>query len=898
MSINLETLLQDRNFFNATQLAEEDTPNYQPEGLVKNPFYVGLVGKNVKSNLSEMSDKDLYSQFKKAVAMCRKNNFTTFQFNMNEIYSKHVTEEVLKNLTEYFTLTSVSIKLLKNDFHKQTSNLVSRNVLKNFNHSNIYLDADEIVIPLYELTEKDVKNYTSLYESTISLDKVFSLNDVLEHYENENSVYKTMVNDRLCKMFNDTKDLYWTNKYFCDINISDAFEKRTFKLKEDLDPKLQAIINHNKNVHDPSIQKVFADSKAATYDIQTIVYRKPEFIDNSKAIKNNKKYALYKMDNTPLDITKKMVANLFESITDEKLLFTTFNSFLLSKNYCHLVLNNEKVLDKMSNIFNSRLLVAYSYLFAYGWTTLYMEECIVKTRTLKENRYVFDINTASKLPFFPFCSDNIHLNPYCTLNVSKTVLNSSTNYHGIPMIQNYDHYGIDDLAGFRRKFNIFTTGNPDKNIFDGLETIEGTDIWKEFAVSGSVIPACTLKRNPLIDQVTSSNMSETDKLLRYFDEYYGSSDVDFMCNSKSVFDYMDNINNLKDIISKNLTELNNKPVTVDVEPLKTICIVVHQKYIEMCMSDLGDVENVIKNINTPAVKERFYEEYFTCKREKNKLHRATRHGNPLYEQFYKIVNVDDINVMVSAYETTKENQYESDADTYVYLNDVQKEKVPKSENILLLKVCESVKFKLSSPHMLHTIEAFRTRYDDFFSCVAKFHLPCVRGYYNGNTLYMQPSCVTALMTFTNIDYKYFAGIRDPIDIINKYRMRGFGTMINETEKKYVTEYNSSVDKWKIMYAVDKTKKDTVSKQFGPKKLNDNIYKPNKLLKSYPDDTYSNVNHNYIITESDLANYYKTKYNYNPTSGLINFDKVKAFKQDGSLEPVTKWLLDAMYDELK
>jgi hypothetical protein len=33
----------------------------------------------------------------------------------------------------------------------------------------------------------------------------------------------------------------------------------------------------------------------------------------------------------------------------------------------------------------------------------------------------------------------------------------------------------------------------------------------------------------------------------------------------------------------------------------------------------------------------------------------------------------------------------------------------------------------------------------------------------------------------NLDYKYFAGSQDPINIINKYRMRGFGCWLNMNE---------------------------------------------------------------------------------------------------------------------
>ena len=37
------------------------------------------------------------------------------------------------------------------------------------------------------------------------------------------------------------------------------------------------------------------------------------------------------------------------------------------------------------------------------------------------------------------------------------------------------------------------------------------------------------------------------------------------------------------------------------------------------------------------------------------------------------------------------------------------------------------------------------------------------------------------MTLINIDYKYFAGSKDPIEIINKYRQRGYSLPLNDSE---------------------------------------------------------------------------------------------------------------------
>ena len=88
------------------------------------------------------------------------------------------------------------------------------------------------------------------------------------------------------------------------------------------------------------------------------------------------------------------------------------------------------------------------------------------------------------------------------------------------------------------------------------------------------------------------------------------------------------------------------------------------------------------------------------------------------------------------------------------------------------------------------------------STVANFHMPCVRAYYNGDNVYMTPSFISAHMTFMNIDYKYFAGSKDPINIINKYRMRGFGCWLNKNELNTCIKYIYEVPFWNNLFNIN------------------------------------------------------------------------------------------------
>lgn len=882
------------NFFENALSNKTSSENHVEDGFVVNPFFVGLT-----QTTANLQDAELF-RFTTAVALCRKNGCVAQQSTLSHIYQKTLKQSDFETLSQYYTVVRTNIKLLKNKHHRMTSLVISRPILSIFNSAQLQLENEEVVVPLFELSEDQVRLYASMYESQYSLDIVNKVNVMFQYFTCE--TYKSVINDRLVKLFADINETnYWTLPYHCDINISQIFQNRTFKSKEATDSQLKSMItSKNHGIQDTQAKNIFdkIDMKM-NYSNPTHVFRKNVFTDASDGLKHKgQKYKLYKIDNNLPSLTMEQTTEIFNSVNDNKLLFNIFNAFLLSKSHCHLVLNNPSVLTKVKPFFSGKLMAFYNYVFGYAWTCMYLEECIMKTRTKNNNRYVFDIDTAHLLPFFPYCSENIHMNPYCVLNVNDNIVKSKENFHGLPMIADYRDYGITNLVGFTTHFNIFTTGKSDRNIFDGLETVENTKRWKHFAVSGSIIPACAQKRSPLIDQVCVPEMSFTDKMNRYFNEYYSESDIDVMCDSKSVFDFMDNIVKLIDVIKKNLSSYEKKDVsgTVEIEPIKTLGVVVHTKFIEEKMKDIGDVKYIINNITDQSIKERFYEEYFNCKRQKNTQYRNTRKG-AFYEHFYKIVSVDEMNVMLSTYEVTKDVQYESDSDSYIYLNDIlpPDRQVPDDKNILVLKISESLKFKIRSPHMAHNIEAFRTRFDDYFSCVARFHLPCVRGYYNGENTYLLPSCITALMTYTNIDYKYFAGIRDPVDIIDKYRTRGFGTIINDQEKTTVVEYNGSVNKWKGMFSVDSKSKASISAHFGPKKLNDNIYKPGKFLKDYPDDTYRKLDHKYIMSIEDYYNYYKNTYTYTP--GSVDFLKFRSVGENGSVIPFKKWLLEAASDEL-
>ena len=92
---------------------------------------------------------------------------------------------------------------------------------------------------------------------------------------------------------------------------------------------------------------------------------------------------------------------------------------------------------------------------------------------------------------------------------------------------------------------------------------------------------------------------------------------------------------------------------------------------------------------------------------------------------------------------------------------------------------------------------------------------------------MLPSAITAYQTLTNIDFKYFVGSHDPISIINKYRKRGFGTIMNQMEIKQFLSYVMAVGNCKRAYSIKDINE--IKNIMGNIDVNHDFFKPRKIL---------------------------------------------------------------------
>lgn len=202
---------------------------------------------------------------------------------------------------------------------------------------------------------------------------------------------------------------------------------------------------------------------------------------------------------------------------------------------------------------------------------------------------------------------------------------------------------------------------------------------------------------------------------------------------------------------------------------------------------------------------------------------------------------------------------------------------------------------------------FMVKYS-FMSIVQNFHLPCVRTYYDGDNVYMTPSCITAHLTYMNLDYKYFAGTKNPVEIINKYRMRGFGTWLNENEKIVLLKYSGKNQKWNNLYSIDFGNNETLISNLGALKISHKLFRPRLFnpddfidappvdiqqgyfnFSSIKDHTGFESPDDYVV---ELSERYNNKDNL---QYILILKKLQTINENGSINPVEKWIIEFVWN---
>jgi hypothetical protein len=849
--------------------------------IIKNPLFGTLNLEIIDPELKHVTLMKLKKHFNRVLILCSLNLNNVKEVS-KKLFSPILDEETFTVLKSSLILIDSGMNILNNQKHLVSSLLIEKDVLEDYNKFNLDLNENELVVPIINIDYLTLIEYVNQYKNKNDLKSIYNLMLLNQEFPTSN---KLLISNMSSKIMNLDDANYWTYTFNCFLNMSNEFLKRDFDFK---------LVKR----FDQTISIIHKISKLTLNDLQNddylnVMFNHQKYVDAKCAVEK-KGYKLYyiakncEFNNedinnmftkiiSSIDYYSEKINNIkgFENLESklekykniveqlEKQKYDLFNNLLVSKKYCHLIVNNHYILKLMKSHIE-KYIGLYRYLWGYPMLTLYIEESIKRTTMTGEDRFVVRINTANSFPIFPYFNKDPTLNPYMPIMIDNDLLDTDTNIGGIKYSTTIpkENRGITDLNGFRKNLNIFLTGNSDSCV---LNNVDMTNL----AFSGSCITACSLKYHPLIQLFEGLGLSDDLKISRFYEEYYGKSDVDVICNIQDPFEYIDKVHQFRSDIFKGMNGVEEIDLQLNLN--KKVAIIIDKKFVNLVIKQEKTnlsfdfiTQNMRDNIE---VKKLFYNYYLDAKKtyiEEKFSDFDDDRLSKIKETYYDIFSTVSIEDLVVIYINEpsvyyREDDFRKDVQNYSFSNfEMLKDQT------FFFKFYENFKYRLVCPKFLKKeLEIFQPRYKDFFATVSRFHLPCVRGYYNGDDVYLLPSCIFSLMTFQNIDYKYFAGSKDPVEIINKNRTRGFGVFLNPRERYQYVNYSYEIDKWNKQMNLTSRKFTVVKEILGNLNLNNNFFKPKGVEIGLTNTIYADISDNkYVESEEDVLNDLKTNYNWN------------------------------------
>jgi len=177
-----------------------------------------------------------------------------------------------------------------------------------------------------------------------------------------------------------------------------------------------------------------------------------------------------------------------------------------------------------------------------------------------------------------------------------------------------------------------------------------------------------------------------------------------------------------------------------------------------------------------------------------------------------------------------------------------------SDAVKMLKITtpQSYKYYIVGPALHKNIELFRI-FVHPLGCVSRFHFPCVRGIYSGDSVKLFPSMISAAFTGVLLEYKWMSSAKNTKDLVCKYFTRGFTLLLNSNEheamRQHILEFS---DQWGyLMAAGDNTRSIAIiNPVFKPRQNRAGIYARFSQYLLKPPPVYK-----YTIPMADFDNYW-------------------------------------------
>jgi hypothetical protein len=215
---------------------------------------------------------------------------------------------------------------------KNSISIISNDIISLLEHkpTNEYLE-HTLVVPVMTIAKSDIKLYLSQFKNEL-LDDYCKIKFMNYFFGNVKKIKDTSY-----MIENADETNYWTNINNCKLNISLQFMNRNFNffdINDLVDKKLAGVIENIKNQPEDG------------GDYLSYMFKKNNFVDASNAIKKDG-YLIYKIsDKKELSNFEEIIQKLNQEESYEELSILLIN-VIVSKDYCHMILNYPKVLVVM-----------------------------------------------------------------------------------------------------------------------------------------------------------------------------------------------------------------------------------------------------------------------------------------------------------------------------------------------------------------------------------------------------------------------------------------------------------------------------------------------------------------------------------------------------------------------
>jgi hypothetical protein len=301
-----------------------------------------------------------------------------------EFYNWQLSEQVFNEVSSNLLIHKTSVKLLKNKTHWDNIIMMSNEQLVQFNIFNYDLDSKNIVVPIFNIAYQNLLLYLEQFDSNNNLQTVYNVKVLNKYFGVDDLNFQA--NKNISNIINSLEESsYWTNYYNCLCNMSNNFKQRSFTFQSSRmkDRNLAKLL---KKIFDKNVTSSYKNEDYVK-EIDDVKFKKDNYVDISSVIEK-KGFKLYKIGQKS-DFTREDINQLF-SVLNEKQKFLLFSNLMVSKKYCHLVVNNYHILDIMSDEIK-KFAPLFRYLMSYSWIRFYFEECILIIYCNKEliNVYFF-----------------------------------------------------------------------------------------------------------------------------------------------------------------------------------------------------------------------------------------------------------------------------------------------------------------------------------------------------------------------------------------------------------------------------------------------------------------------------------------------------------------------------